>query len=216
MLLGGGLAIKQTDLKRILAYSTLSILGALVFLLGIGTKSAIEAAITYLIVHAVYKAALFLVAGIVDHETGIRDVTRLGGLRKAMPLTAVAAGLAALSMAGLPPMFGFIGKELLYEAAERDVHREYVGRLLSLFPPDRVARQPIGDSQLLIEPLSQRELDVLRLLAGGSTNKEVARQLYISLPTVKWHASNIYGKLGVQNRTQAVAKARALGLLSPS
>ncbi len=116
MLVGGVLAIRQTDLKRILAYSTVSILGALVLLLGIGTKAAIEAAMTYLVIHAIYKAALFLVAGIVDHETGIRDVARLGGLRKAMPLTASAAALAGLSMAGLPPLFGFIGKELLYKA----------------------------------------------------------------------------------------------------
>jgi multicomponent Na+:H+ antiporter subunit A len=116
MLVGAVLAIRQTDLKRILAYSTMSILGALVLLLGIGTKSAIEAAMTYLAVHAFYKGALFLVAGIVDHETGMRDVTRLGGLRKALPVTALAATLAALSMAGLPPLFGFIGKELLYEA----------------------------------------------------------------------------------------------------
>lgn len=116
MLVGGVLAIRQTDLKRILAYSTVSILGALVFLLGIGTKSAVEAAMTYLAVHAFYKGALFLVAGIVDHEAGMRDVTRLGGLRKTLPVTALAATLAALSMAGLPPLFGFIGKELLYEA----------------------------------------------------------------------------------------------------
>jgi len=116
MLVGGGLAMRQTDLKRILAYSTVSILGALVFLLGIGTRAAVEAAMSYLIIHAIYKAALFLVAGIVDHETGTRDTTQLSGLRKVMPVTAVAAALAALSMAGLPPLFGFIGKELLYEA----------------------------------------------------------------------------------------------------
>jgi LuxR family maltose regulon positive regulatory protein len=102
-----------------------------------------------------------------------------------------------------PPM-----AQLLYEAAERGIHREYVGRILLVFPPSR-------DRQQLLEPLSQRELEVLQLLARGSSNKEVARELFISLPTVKWHASNIYGKLGVQNRTQAVAKARALGLLSP-
>jgi multicomponent Na+:H+ antiporter subunit A len=116
MLLGAGLAIKHSDFKRILAYSTISILGVLVLLLGIGEKSAVEAAMTYLIVHAIYKGTLFLVAGIVDHETGIRDVTKLSGLRKAMPITAFAAALAALSMAGLPPLFGFLGKELLYEA----------------------------------------------------------------------------------------------------
>jgi LuxR family maltose regulon positive regulatory protein len=106
--------------------------------------------------------------------------------------------------------------KLLYQVAQWGIHREYVGYILSLFPPSRDSRQPAGDSQQLIEPLSQRELEVLQLLAGGSSNKEVARKLFISLPTVKWHASNIYGKLGVRNRTQAVAKARALGLLSQS
>ncbi|UCD58186.1 MAG: putative monovalent cation/H+ antiporter subunit A [Candidatus Hydrogenedentota bacterium] len=116
MLMGGYMAVKETDLKRLLAYSTLSILGVLTFLLGIGTRAAIEAAMAYLIIHALYKAALFLAVGIVDHETGTRDVTQLGGLARTMPWTAFAAGLAALSMAGLPPLFGFIGKELLYAA----------------------------------------------------------------------------------------------------
>lgn len=110
-----------------------------------------------------------------------------------------------------PPM-----AQLLYEAAEQGIHGEYVGRILSVFPPSRDGKRTAGVSQQLIEPLSQRELEVLQLLARGSSNKEVARQLFISLPTVKWHASNIYGKLDVQNRTEAVAKARALGLLSPS
>ncbi|PKN62054.1 MAG: hypothetical protein CVU57_26130 [Deltaproteobacteria bacterium HGW-Deltaproteobacteria-15] len=116
MILGAWLAIGQTDMKRILAYSTISVLGALTFLLGMGSRAALDAAVTYLIIHALYKAALFLVAGIVDHEAGTRDVSRLGGLAYAMPVTAVAAGLASLSMAGLPPLFGFIGKELIYAA----------------------------------------------------------------------------------------------------
>jgi len=106
--------------------------------------------------------------------------------------------------------------QLLYEAANRGIHREYVGRILSVFPPAGPHQQPAGAAEKLIEPLSQRELEVLQLLARGSSNKEVARQLFISLPTVKWHTSNIYGKLGVQNRNQAVAKARALGLLTPA
>jgi multicomponent Na+:H+ antiporter subunit A len=116
MLLGALLALAQTDLKRILAYSTVSTLGALVLLLGLDTILSVKAAMLFLLVHALYKGALFLVAGAVDHETGTRDVTRLGGLARVMPVTAVAAGLAALSMAGLPPMLGFINKELLYEA----------------------------------------------------------------------------------------------------
>ena len=117
MLWGSVLALKQTDLKRLLAYATLGVLGLLVLLVGLGTPAAIQAALTFLLGHALYKGALFLVAGIVDHETGTRDVTRLGGMRRLMPLTASAAGLAALAMAGVVPTFAFIGKELVYEAA---------------------------------------------------------------------------------------------------
>jgi multicomponent Na+:H+ antiporter subunit A len=117
MLTGALLALRQTDLKRILAYSTVSALGALTALIGAGTPAAAVAAVVFLLAHALYKGALFLVAGAVDHETGARDVDRLGGLWRAMPITAAAAGLAAFSMAGLPPAFGFLAKELLYEAA---------------------------------------------------------------------------------------------------
>jgi multicomponent Na+:H+ antiporter subunit A len=116
MLIGGYLALAQIDLKRILAYSTVSALGMLTMLIGLGSPPALKAAVVLLLAHALYKGALFLVAGAVDHETGTRDVTRLGGLRRAMPITAAAAGLAALSMAGLPPFFGYISKELTYEA----------------------------------------------------------------------------------------------------
>ena len=116
MLLSAYMSIRQTDLKKILAYSTVSVLGTLVFLLGTGSHAAIEAAMAYVMIHALYKAGLFLIAGIVDHETGTRDINRLSGLFRKMPITAVAAVLAALSMAGLPPLFGFIGKELLYGA----------------------------------------------------------------------------------------------------
>jgi multicomponent Na+:H+ antiporter subunit A len=116
MFTGAMIALAQTDLKLLLANSTISALGALVLLIGIGTKLATEAAMVYLFMHALYKAALFMVAGAVDHETGTRDVRSLSGLIRLMPITAVAAGLAALSMSGFPPLLGFIGKELLYEA----------------------------------------------------------------------------------------------------
>ena len=115
MLTSSYLALIQTDLKRLLAYSTLSILGTLTMLIGLGTPHALEGAIVLLLAHALYKGALFLVAGALDHETGTRDVTKLGGLLRLMPVTAAAAGIAALSMAGLPPLFGFIAKELIYE-----------------------------------------------------------------------------------------------------
>jgi multicomponent Na+:H+ antiporter subunit A len=114
MLIGGVVALYQTDLKRILAYSTVSALGTLVLLLGLGSTYAVTGAIVFLLAHALYKGALFMVAGAVDHETGTRDVDQLGGLRRVMPVTA--AALAAVSMAGFGPVFSFIGKELLNEA----------------------------------------------------------------------------------------------------
>lgn len=113
---GAWRADQETDLKRILAYSTVSALGVLVLLLGIGTPDAVAAALVYLVAHACYKGALFMIAGAIDHETGTREVTQLGGLRRMMPITAAADTLAAASMLGLPLFFGFLGKELLYDA----------------------------------------------------------------------------------------------------
>lgn len=115
MLVAAAMALGQHDLKRILAYSTVAVLGILTMLLGVGTDLAVKTAIVFLVAHALYKAALFMVAGNLDHETGTRDVRVLGGLRRALPWTAAAGLLAALSKAGAPPMFGFIGKELLYK-----------------------------------------------------------------------------------------------------
>ena len=116
MLVGAYLALQHRDLKRILAYSTVSALGTLVLLIGLGTTLALKAALVFLLGHALYKGALFMVAGSIDHATGTRDVARLGGLRRVMPVTALAGGLAALSMAGLPPFLGFVGKEIIYES----------------------------------------------------------------------------------------------------
>ncbi len=111
------MALKQTDLKQALAYTTLMALGTLTLFLAADVGYAITAVMTFLVVHSLYKAALFLVVGIIDHATGTRDVNALGGLARAMPVTAVAAGVAALSMAGLPPFIGFIGKEIKYAGA---------------------------------------------------------------------------------------------------
>lgn len=116
MIFAGLLSYRQNDLKRLLAYSTLSVLGTLVMLLGIGSKLAIKAFFIYLIAHSLYKGTLFLVAGTLDHETGTRDVGKLGGLFRAMPVTAVTAALASFSMMGVIPLIGFIGKETLYKA----------------------------------------------------------------------------------------------------
>lgn len=106
----------RTDLKGILAYSTISALGILVFLIGQGTEAALLAAAVFIVVHALYKATLFLVTGIIDHQTLSRDVTILRGLRKVMLPVAIAGFLAAISSAGIPPTIGFLGKELTYES----------------------------------------------------------------------------------------------------
>lgn len=116
MVAGAVTAFLKDDLKQILAHSTVSALGTLVLLLGLDTTHSIQAALLFLVVHATYKGALFLIAGIVDHETGLRSVSQLGGLARSMPIVTLCAALAALSMAGMPPMLGFISKELLYEA----------------------------------------------------------------------------------------------------
>ncbi|WP_086618783.1 monovalent cation/H+ antiporter subunit A [Erythrobacter tepidarius] len=116
MVFAAVVALFRHDLKSILAYSTISQLGLLVMLLGFSLKMAALAAVLHILNHAAFKAALFMAAGIVDHETGTRDIRRLGGLAKAMPVTAGIATLAAASMAGLPPLGGFISKEMmLYE-----------------------------------------------------------------------------------------------------
>ncbi len=118
LLVGTLLAIRQTDLKLMLAYTTVASLGLLVMLTGLGSEIAIEAAVLYLVAHSLFKGALFMVAGLIDHEAGTRDVRRLGGLRHAMPITFAAALLAALSMGGLPPFFGFLAKEEIYAALD--------------------------------------------------------------------------------------------------
>jgi multicomponent Na+:H+ antiporter subunit A len=117
MLTGALLSVLQKDLKKILAYSTVSSLGTMVMLLGIGGEYATKAFVVFLVVHSLYKGAFFLIAGTIDHETGTRNIQNLGGLKKAMPFLAIASFAALLSNAGIPPLFGFIGKELIYEAA---------------------------------------------------------------------------------------------------
>jgi multicomponent Na+:H+ antiporter subunit A len=116
MLVGAVLALRAEDLKRILAYSTVMALGTLVFLLASGNRLTTEAAMVFLLAHALYKGALFLCAGNIEHATGTRLLRYLGGLSRKMPLTFIAVLLAAASFAGLPPMLGFISKEIFYEA----------------------------------------------------------------------------------------------------
>lgn len=116
MLIGVFMALGQSDAKRILAYTTLAVLGTLTMLLGLGTELAVKACMAYLLAHALYKAALFMAIGSVDHESGTREVDELGGLRRLMPFTAAAAFVGALSMAGIPLLLGFVSKEYFYKA----------------------------------------------------------------------------------------------------
>lgn len=106
----------KTDLKNILAYSTIAALGVLVFLTGIGTSEALLAAVFFIVVHALYKATLFLIVGIIDYSTGSRDSTKLYGLAKYLLPASIAGFIAALSNSGIPPTFGFVGKDLAYAA----------------------------------------------------------------------------------------------------
>ena len=104
-------ALRQNDLKSLLAYSTVSQLGFIIALVGVGTTASLAAAALLTLAHALFKATLFMLVGIIDREAGSRDVRELSGLRRVMPVTAVLTGLAALSMAGVPPMVGFVAKE---------------------------------------------------------------------------------------------------------
>ena len=110
-------ALRQTDLKLTLAYTTVMALGTLTMFLGGASAIALAAAVTFLIVHAFYKAALFLAVGILDKKAGSREIDALGGLARPMWRTWLVVLLAALSMAGFPPFLGFVGKELKYEGA---------------------------------------------------------------------------------------------------
>ncbi|MGO2017503.1 MAG: Na+/H+ antiporter subunit A [Brevibacterium aurantiacum] len=114
MFIGGWQALKQTDLKLLLAFGTVSQLGFLTTMASFGTPDITKAALAMLIAHALFKACLFLCVGIIDHRAGTRDLTKLSGGWKAFPIVAVCATIAAASMAGLPPLFGFVAKEAVY------------------------------------------------------------------------------------------------------
>lgn len=116
MLVGSYFAVKQPDLKGLLAYSTVSKLGAIVALIGLPDQAGLKAAFVVIIAHAFYKSALFLVAGAIDHATGTRAIERLGGLRDKLPVMFWVTVISALSMAGLPFLLGFVAKETLLEA----------------------------------------------------------------------------------------------------
>ncbi|GLY21254.1 Na+/H+ antiporter subunit A [Micromonospora sp. NBRC 101691] len=120
LVVGGWAALRQTDLKLLLAFGTLSQLGLLMAVTGAGTREAALAALALLLAHALFKAALFLVVGAVDHVAGTRDLRELTGLRRRLPLLWIVALLAAASMAGAPPLVGFVAKEAVLYAFLHD------------------------------------------------------------------------------------------------
>ncbi len=117
MVLGAWIAIFKHDLKGLLAYSTVSHLGLVTMLFGFGTPIAAVAGVFHIINHATFKAALFMTAGIIDHETGTRDIRRLGGLLNLMPIAGTIGIISAASMAGIVPLNGFLSKEMMLEEA---------------------------------------------------------------------------------------------------
>jgi multicomponent K+:H+ antiporter subunit A len=131
LLLGAYIALFKHDLKGLLAYSTISHLGLITLLLGLNSDLAAVAAVFHVINHAIFKASLFMAAGIIDHESGSRDMRKLNGLWKYMPYTATLAIVAALSMAGVPLLNGFLSKEMFFTET---LHQSMLGSLSWLIP----------------------------------------------------------------------------------
>lgn len=115
-ILGAWFALQQVDLKKLMAYSTVSQLGLIVATIGVGTQAALAAAVLHTIAHALFKSGLFMMVGVIDHAVGTRDLRRLPPLAKAMPLSCAVTALGAASMAGIPPLLGFVSKESLLGA----------------------------------------------------------------------------------------------------
>src|SRR5690606_6404915 len=132
-LVGGVFAVVQNDLKGILAYSTTSHLGLITLLIGLSTPAALAAAVFHVFNHATFKASLFMAAGVIDHETGTRDVRRLSGLMRYMPFTGALAIIAAGAMAGVPLLNGFISKEMFLTETLELHTGSWIDRMLPVF-----------------------------------------------------------------------------------
>lgn len=161
MLLGGARAMRQTDAKLLLAHSTVSQLGLLTVLVGLGVPGATYAGVAHLVAHAVLKAGLFLGVGAVDHATGTRDIRRLSGLWREMPVVAAAMVLGAASMAGLIPLLGFATKEkALVALLDADIGAAstvalvvvVAGSVLSVAYSVRLIRGMFADDPTVVDP----------------------------------------------------------------
>jgi len=165
-IMGAVFALQRTDLKALLAYSTVSHLGLLTLTIGIGTDLALIAAVTHVIAHAAFKSSGFLYAGLVEKRAGSRDIHELSGLARSMPVASAAIAVAAAAMAGLPPTLGFVSKELILDAAvdgkgvvlatsialSAAITVAYSGRMLVwTLPGERVRlRNPLGAGAMLL------------------------------------------------------------------
>ncbi|WP_181309782.1 Na+/H+ antiporter subunit A [Nocardioides campestrisoli] len=171
MLLGGIRALVQHDLKLLLAYGTVSQLGFMILVLGVGTRAAALAGLGLLLAHALFKACLFLVVGLVDRTTGTRDLRRLTGLGRRMPVVAVAATVAAASMAGVPPLLGYVAKESVFVALV-DVARDGDGTGVPSFVGWLVLAGVVLGSVLTVAYSA-------RFVWGAFGNREVEEELTV-------------------------------------
>lgn len=130
MLFGGYVALKQYDLKLILAYGTISQLGFLALIIAPGTPDALYAAMAMMLAHSLFKAALFLIVGIIDHQAGTRDIRKMSGTYRRAPMLFIAGAVSAASMAGVPPLAGFVAKEAVLETSLEVLNHQADGVLL--------------------------------------------------------------------------------------
>lgn len=196
-------AFQEDDLKRILAYTTLSALGILFMMIGLGGEAAVNAAMVYVLAHALYKCALFMTAGNIDHQTGTRRISQLSDLGRKMPVTATTAVLALASMAGVLPLLGFVGKELLYDAlyhAADPMAMVYLallflaGALFMAVSVDILYNAFIKTGKLRDQPIREGHLMLILpplLLAAVSLLTGIAPGWTIA-PLLKWSAANIH------------------------
>ena len=186
LLLGAGLttavmgaifALRCFDLKEIMAYSTVSQLGLIVALIGLGTPAALATAALYTLAHALFKASLFMVVGVVDRQAGTRDIRLLSGLWRRMPVTFVTTVLAGLSMAGVFPLLGFISKEYLLARCSPRARRGGSGSRSpqSSFLPPRPPSPTPAASSLAPSPTTAARTETTTLM-GKKRTRTFAKQ----------------------------------------
>jgi multicomponent Na+:H+ antiporter subunit A len=212
MLWAGLMALKQTDLKQILAQTTVASLGLMVMLLGFGERTAAMAVAAYFIAHALYKASLFLVAGIIDNGTATRDVTKLGGLRDHLTISFICSALAAISMFGLPPFLGWFAKEEIYA----DLHTGNVAAILGLVVVV-LGNVLIGASALTLglKPFMGATLPTGKALREGAFPLWIGPAIFGLLGLGVVFAVGTYGELIVAPMASAIVNERLDNHLSP-